>query len=62
MASLEHVLGLPCFVMQKHLDGKALVVKVRCAYATGVSLGVVPTTVETDRARSRSFVWSEPPR
>jgi hypothetical protein len=58
--ALAHVGALPCFTMARHLDGKSLVVKVSCRYGTGVTLGVVPTDVETDWARSKTFVWREP--
>jgi len=60
LAALSEVPGLPLFIMGSHLDGKQLVVRVKCAYARGVTLGVVPTTVETDWVRSGIFDW--PPK
>ncbi len=60
LAVLSEVPGLPLFIMGSHLDGKRLVVRVKCAYARGVALGVVPTTAETDWVRSGIFDW--PPR
>ena len=60
LAALSEVPGLPLFIMGSHLDGKQLVVRVKCAYARGVTLGVVPTTVETDWIRSGIFDW--PPK
>ncbi len=55
--ALSQVSGLPCFLMGGHLSGKRLVVKVRCAYAAGVLLGVVPTTGITSWKRSGAFEW-----
>lgn len=60
LAALSEVPGLPLFIMGSHLEGKQLVVRVKCAYARGMALGVVPTTVETDWVRSGVFDW--PPR
>ncbi len=60
LAALSEVPGLPLFIMGSHLEGKQLVVRVKCAYARGVALGVVPTTVETDWVRSGIFEW--PPK
>lgn len=60
LAALSEVPGLPLFIMGSHLEGKRLVVRVKCAYARGVALGVVPTTVETDWVRSGIFDW--PPK
>lgn len=60
--ALVEVPGVPCFTMGRHLIGKPLVVKARCTYATGVALGVVPTTVQTDWRRSAVFEWSEEAR
>lgn len=57
---LSGVPGLPLFIMGSHLEGKRLVVRVKCAYARGVALGVVPTTVETDWVRSGIFDWPSP--
>lgn len=56
--ALAGVNALPCFTMGKHLLGKRLVVKVRCAIGTGLSLGVVPTTLETGWRRSGVFDWN----
>jgi len=55
LKALSEVPGLPLFLMGSHLEGKSLVVRVKCAYARGVALGVVPTTVETDWVRSGIF-------
>ncbi len=60
LAALSEVPGLPLFIMGAHLEGKRLVVRVKCAYARGVALGVVPTTVETDWVRSGIFDWPPP--
>lgn len=57
LAALSEVPGLPLFIMGSHLEGKRLVVRVKCAYARGVALGLVPTTVETDWVRSGIFDW-----
>ncbi len=59
--ALREVPGLPSFTLGPHLLGKKLVVKVSCAYATGLALGVVPTTVETDWVRSGIFEWNGSP-
>ena len=56
--ALAGVHALPCFVMGRHLLSKRLVVKVRCSVGTGLSLGVVPTTLETPWRRSGVFSWS----
>ncbi len=61
-AALSAVRELPVFTMGPHLIGKRLVVKVRCTYASGVSLGVVPTSASTSWARSPVFVWDGEPR
>jgi len=58
-AALSGVPSLPCFTLGDHLLGKSLVVRVKCAYGIGVSLGVVPTTTETGWARSGIFDWPE---
>jgi hypothetical protein len=55
LKTLSEVPGLPLFLMGSHLEGKSLVVRVKCAYARGLALGVVPTTVETDWVRSGIF-------
>jgi hypothetical protein len=57
-ALLSRVPGLPVFTMGDHLLGKKLVVRLRCRYASGVTLGVVPTNDETDWARSGIFEWT----
>lgn len=59
VAALCRLVALPCFTMGRHLDGKSLVVKVACRYAAGVTLGVVPTDIETDWRGSPVFVWRE---
>jgi len=56
--ALVKVPGLPIFTMGDHLLGKRLVVRLRCRYGTGVALGVVPTSDETDWARSGIFEWT----
>lgn len=56
--SLSDVVALPCFTMGGHVRGKRLFVKLRSSYASGVSLGVVPTSVGTDWARSEPFIWT----
>lgn len=56
--ALARVPSLPSFMMGEHLEKKSLVVRVRCAYASGVSLGVVPTTETTPWAASAVFVWN----
>jgi hypothetical protein len=60
LEALSEVPDLPLFILGSHLEGRRLVVRVRCAYARGVSLGVVPTTVETDWVRSGIFDWPPP--
>jgi hypothetical protein len=57
LRALSEVPDLPLFIMGSHLEGRRLVVRVKCAYARGVALGVVPTTVETDWVRSGIFGW-----
>lgn len=57
-ALLSRVPGLPVFTMGDHLLGKTLVVRLRCRYGTGVALGVMPTSDETDWARSGIFEWT----
>lgn len=56
--ALARVPGLPVFTMGDHLLGKKLVVRLRCRYGSGVALGVVPTSDETDWARSGIFEWT----
>ncbi|HEV8266613.1 MAG TPA: DUF4390 domain-containing protein [Thermoanaerobaculia bacterium] len=55
--ALSELAAVPCFRMGEHLVGKPLVVRVRCAYAPGVALGVIPTTFETGWSRSTVFQW-----
>lgn len=57
-AVLAKVPGLPVFTLGDHLVGKKLVVRLRCRYGNGVALGVVPTSDETDWARSGIFEWT----
>lgn len=57
LESLARVPALPLFVMGDHLLGKRLLVKARGAWAIGVSLGVVPATIETGAGSSPSFLW-----
>ena len=57
-AVLAKVPGLPAFTMGDHLLGKRLLVRVRCLYGSGVALGVVPTSAETDWVRSGIFEWT----
>ena len=57
LKALSEVPGLPLFLMGPHLEGKRLVVRVKCAYARSLSLGVVPTSVETGWVRSGGFYW-----
>ncbi len=57
LKALSEVPGLPLFLMGPHLEGKRLVVRVKCLYARSVALGVVPTTVETGWVRSGGFYW-----
>lgn len=56
--ALGKVPGLPVFTMGDHLLGKRLVVRLRCRYGSSVALGVVPTSDETDWARSGIFEWT----
>jgi hypothetical protein len=51
--------GLPSFTMGPDLAGRPLVVRVRCLYGTGVTLGFVPTRARTDWRRSPVFSWKE---
>jgi hypothetical protein len=57
-AALSKVPGLPVFTLGDHLLGKKLVVRLRCRYGNGFALGVVPTSDETDWARSGIFEWT----
>ncbi len=57
-AALARVPGLPVFTMGDHLLGKRLVVRLRCRYGDGVALGLMPTSDETDWARSGIFEWT----
>lgn len=57
-AALARVPGLPVFTMGDHLLGKKLVVRLRCRYGSGVALGVVPTSEETEWVRSGIFEWT----
>ena len=57
--ALSEVPALPCFILGDHLLGKRLVVRVSCSYRSGVALGLLPTTVETDWTRSGIFDWPE---
>jgi len=57
--ALSELPDVPSFTMGKHLLGKKLVVRVRCVYGSAVSLGVVPTSEETDWTRSGIFEWRE---
>ncbi len=57
-AALARLPGLPAFTMGEHLLGKKLLVRVRCLYASGVTLGVVPTSAETAWVRSGIFEWT----
>lgn len=59
--ALTAVAALPCFLMGKHLLGKPLVVKVRCATGTGLSLGLVPRTLESPWRSSAVFEWKGEP-
>ncbi len=56
--ALAHLPPFPVFTMGNHLLGKRLVVKVRCTYASGISLGVIPTSIDTGWTRSADFVWT----
>jgi hypothetical protein len=58
---LTRVPKVPFFTMSAHVAGKPLVVRVRCLYSRSVSLGVVPTTFETDWKRSTIFAWNVGP-
>lgn len=55
---LANVPGLPVFTLGDHLLDKKLVVRLRCRYGSGVALGVMPTSDETDWARSGIFEWT----
>jgi hypothetical protein len=55
---LTRVPKVPFFTMGPQITGKPLVVRVRCLYSRSVSLGVVPTTFETDWRRSTIFAWN----
>jgi hypothetical protein len=57
-AALAQVPALPTFTMGDHLIGKKLLVRVRCLYGSGVTLGVVPTSAETAWVRSGIFEWT----
>ncbi len=57
-AALARLPGLPIFTLGDHLLDKKLVVRLRCRYRSGVALGVVPTSDETDWARSGIFEWT----
>jgi hypothetical protein len=60
---LTRVPKVPFFTMGAQLAGKPLLVRVRCLYSRSVSMGVVPTTFETDWKRSTIFAWNGgPPR
>lgn len=56
--SLSEVPKLPCFTMGGHVRGKRLFVRLRSSYGSGLSLGVVPTSVDTDWVRSEAFTWN----
>ena len=56
--ALSRLPAFPVFTMGNHLLGKQLVVKVRCTHGTGISLGVIPTSMDTGWTRSRVFVWN----
>lgn len=56
--ALSRLPAFPVFTMGNHLLGKQLVVKVRCIHGSGISLGVIPTSMDTGWTRSRIFVWS----
>jgi hypothetical protein len=62
LTALSEVPGLPLFLMGPHLEGKRLVVRVKCLYGRSVALGVVPTTAETPWVRSGGFDWPPPER
>jgi hypothetical protein len=56
--ALFHLSPFVAFTMGDHLLGKSLVVKIRCTYASGIVLGVVPVAIDTGWARSKIFTWS----
>lgn len=55
--ALSSVPALPSFTMGPSVEGKPLVVRVRCIYGAGLSLGIVPTRSMTDWRRSPVFFW-----
>ena len=55
--ALFHLPPLAAFTMGDHLLGKRLVVKVRCTYASGIVLGVIPVAIDTGWTRSKVFAW-----
>jgi len=55
--ALFHLPPFAAFTMGDHLLGKRLVVKVRCTYASGIVLGVIPVAIDTGWARSKVFAW-----
>ena len=57
--ALYHLPPFAAFTMGDRLAGRTLVVKVRCTYASGIVLGVVPVAIDTGWTRSRIFVWPE---
>lgn len=59
---LTRVPKVPFFTIGARLAGKPLLVRVRCLYSRSVSMGVVPTTFETDWKRSTIFAWNGGPR
>lgn len=56
--ALFHLPRFAAFMMGDHLLGKRLVVKVRCTYASGIVLGVIPVAIDTGWARSKVFAWT----
>jgi hypothetical protein len=58
---LTRVPKVPFFTMGPQVAGKPLLVRVRCVYSRSVSMGVVPTTFETDWKRSTIFAWNGGP-
>jgi hypothetical protein len=56
--TLFHLPPFAAFTMGDHLLAKHLVVKVRCTYASGIVLGVIPVAIDTGWARSKVFVWA----
>jgi hypothetical protein len=58
---LTRIPKVPFFTMSAPLAGKPLLVRVRCLYSRSVSMGVVPTTFETDWKRSTIFAWNGGP-